>query len=370
MRTLPPISMRSCYKILTNLFVSIFLFLTSKAQQSIFKSTSFGGLAHYGSFITILPKAQYLRDSYSYFGEVYFQRNYKKEWPGGRQAVQWGSAIFFGNSGSRQYVGNMAGAFAFINLPIISKGNYVSKLRMGGGAGWIEKPYNKNTNHKNVLLGTSVNAYLNFIWQNEFKVFPKTYLNLGLSFSHLSNGSNTLPNLGLNIPAVSIGMRYAYDDLPATIHRVKDSFTKKTSLSLYSSIGIKQHPWVGSQRYVVNMLSAEITKQRSYKHQYGGGIVFFYDRSLQVNPRTITSDKRTHNNFQAGVYASYEYSIGRLSLPLQFGAYAFNHDVYSVIFQQIGMRYKFSKRFSAAVMLKSYGGKADVIHAGFGYKLK
>jgi hypothetical protein len=286
------------------------------------------------------------------------------------QFVQWGAGIFFGNTGSKQYVGNMKGAFSFINLPLFKKNTFQSKLRMGGGFGWIDKPYDKEINHKNVLLGTALNAYLNFIWQNEFKILPKTYFNFGLSFSHLSNGSSTLPNLGLNMPAVSVGFRYAYDDLAVTPHIVKDSFNKKISYALYASIGIKQHPWIGSKRYVVNILSGEITKKVSPKHQYGGGVNLFYDPSLAVNPETITSDKREGNNFQAGIFAAYEYSIGKISIPLQLGGYVFNHDVYSVIFQQFGMRYHFSKRFSAEILLKSNGGKADVIHTGIGYKFK
>ena len=361
--------MRDQHKLLTCL-VTILFFYVSYAQKSFFKTSSFGAQAHYGSFITILPKAQYLRDSYSYFGEINFQRNYKTQWPLDSQFVQWGGGIFFGNTGSKQYVGNMAGVFSFINLPLLHKNNFTSKLRMGGGLGWIEKPYNKNTNHKNVLLGTALNAYLNFIWQNEFKLTPKTFFNLGLSFSHLSNGSSTLPNLGLNIPAVSIGVRYAYNDEASPPRILKDSFQKKISYNLYASAGIKQHPWIGSKRYLVNVLSAEITKQAGRKHQYGGGVILFYDRSLEVNPRTITSDKREHNNFQAALLATYEYSIGRLSLPLQFGGYVFNHDVYSVIFQQAGLRYRFSKRFSAEMILKLYGGKADNFHAGIGYKIK
>lgn len=325
---------------------------------------------HYGSFITILPKAEYLRDSYSYFGEISFQRNHKRLWSTDSQYVQWGAGIFFGNTGSKEFVGTMKGAFSFINLSLFKRNNFQSKLRMGGGFGWIDKPYNKDINHKNVLLGTALNAYLNFIWQNEFKVLPKAYFNFGFSFSHLSNGSSTLPNLGLNVPAFSVGFRCAYDDLAVTPQIVKDSFFKTISYVLYASMGIKQHPWIGSQRYAVTILSGEIAKRVSPKHQYGGGVNLFYDPSLAVNPQTITSDKRKGNNFQAGIFAAYEYSIGKISLPLQLGGYVFNHDVYSVIFQQFGMRYHFSKRFSAQVILKSNGGKADVIHTGIGYKFK
>ena len=370
MQKIPVISTRYCYQKLVSCVICVLIFFTSSPQKSFFKSSSFGAQAHYGSFITILPKAEYLRDSYSYFGEISFQRNYKKLWPLDSQFVQWGGGVFFGNTGSKKYVGNMSGAFSFINLPLFYKNNFVSKLRIAGGLGWIEKPYNKNTNHKNVLLGSALNAYLNFIWQNELKLSTKTFVNLGLSFSHLSNGSSTLPNLGLNIPAISIGMRYAYSDAIVSTHTSTDSFEKKLSLNLYTSLGIKQHPWIGSERYLVNVLSGEVTRTINYKHQYGGGIIFFYDRSLEVNPETITSDKREHNNFQAALLGTYEYSIGRLSLPLQLGVYVYNHDVYSVIFQQAGLRYRFSKRFLATAMLKLYGGKADVFLAGIGYKIK
>jgi hypothetical protein len=342
----------------------------STKAQSFFQSSSFGVQAHYGSFITILPKAEYLRDSYTYFGEINFQRSYRKEWPDDSQLVEWGGGIFFGNTGSRHYVGNMTGVFSFVNLPFYVKKKFTSKLRLGGGAGWVEKPYNKNTNHKNVLLGTALNAYLNFIWQNEFNISKNLFFNIGFSFSHLSNGSASLPNLGLNIPAVSLGFRYQQNNTSTRTHIVNDSFQRKKVFHLYTSVGVKQHPWVGSKRYMVNVLSAEMTKQSSRKHQYGGGLILFYDRSLEVNPETITQDKRKHNNLQAGLLGTYEYSIGRLSLPLQFGVYVYNHDVYSPVFQQAGLRYKFSDRLSAQVLLKAYGGKADIIHAGIGYQLK
>src|SRR5215204_5261722 len=132
--------MRYRAKKMLGCIICILFFFTSTAKQSFFKSSSFGVQAHYGSFITILPKAQYLRDSYTYFGEIYFQRNYKKVWALDSQFVQWGGGIFLGNTGSKQYLGNMIGGFSFINLTLLARRNFQSKLRMGGGFGWIEKP--------------------------------------------------------------------------------------------------------------------------------------------------------------------------------------------------------------------------------------
>lgn len=349
--------------------LSCFFFLSSGAQSSFLRTGSFGSQMHFGSFLTMDPKAQYLRDSYTYFGEVYLQR-INKEWSTINKPVEWGISLLFGNTGSQQYMGNFGGAFSFINTPVIQQKKFASKLRIGAGLGWVQKPYDKEVNHKNVLIGTSLNGLFNFMWQNEYSISKHFSVSAGLSFTHLSNGASTLPNLGINIPAVSLGVRYAAEKPVITREAFGNDFSKKRSFTFYTSAGIKQLPWIGSQRYLVNIVNAEITKQFAHNQQYGGGLILFYDRSMQVNPYTITSDKRKNKNVQAGIYASYEYFFGKISLPLQLNAYIYNKDIYSALFQQIGVRYKVSKQFSAHAMLKTHGGKADVIHAGIGYKLK
>lgn len=341
----------------------------SLAQQSFVKSTSFGLQYHYGSFITMAPKAQYLRDSYTGFGELYFERtNYN--WSTVKQPVRWGVSLFFGNTGSRKYMGNMAGALPFISMPLIKRSFYNSKFRVGAGLGWVEKPYDKNSNHKNVLIGSPVNACINFLWQNEFKINHRLLFNAGFSFTHLSNGASKLPNLGINVPAVSIGIKYSGKEQAISRHDFPDSFNRKLSFSAFTSVGFKQQPWIGSKQYLVNTLAIEATKKLSYNNQYGAGIIMFYDRSMQVNPYSITSDKREGKNVQLGVYASYEHSFGRFSLPLQLSGYVYNHDIYSVIFQQVGVRYHLPGHWTIQALLKTHGGKADVIHGGIGYKLK
>ena len=361
-------SMKICFK-KTWIAFFCFCFISSNAQQSFFSNTSFGLQTHYGSFLTMDPKAQYLRDSYSYFGEVYLQK-INQEWSTVSRPIAWGVSVLFGNSGSRQYIGNTGGVFPFINAPFIQRKNFNSKLRIGAGVGWVQKPYDKETNHKNVLIGTTINGVFNFLWQNEYRINQNLFINAGLSFTHLSNGASTLPNLGINIPGVSLGLRYTVNEKAATREKFTDSFNRKLSLNFYTSAGVKQLPWIGSPRYLVNVFNAELVKRYAHNKQYGGGVILFYDRSMQVNPYTITSDKRKNKNVQAGVYLSYEHFFGKVSLPLQLNAYVFNRDIYSVLFQQIGVRYEVSKHLTAQAMLKTHGGKADVIHAGIGYQLK
>src|SRR5690349_9792821 len=139
--------MKVACKRLLFLFTYLHFIFWATSQQSFFSSSSFGFQYHYGSFLTMAPKAQYLRDSYTNFGELYFQR-LNPDWSTIRQPVQWGVSMFYGNTGSKEYMGHMAGVYPFINMPLLKGGFYSSKFRVGAGLGWVEKPYDKNKNHK------------------------------------------------------------------------------------------------------------------------------------------------------------------------------------------------------------------------------
>lgn len=339
------------------------------AQQGFLNRSAIGGQFHYGSFLTVEPKAVYLKDSYSYFGELYFQQSTKYPAECNKAAPQWGAGLFFGQTGSKQYVGKMGGLFSFISLPLFKYKTFTSNLRLGAGLGWIEKPYDKITNHKNVLIGSPINGYINAFWQNEWGIAPNTFLNAGVSFSHLSNGSSSLPNLGLNIPAVSAGVRYGGTLSPKELQTMLNPAAKKWAINAYTSLGIKQKPWVGSKRYIINVVSTEISKRVSVRSQFGVGAFLFYDRSLVIDPQSFTGAKRDVSKVQAGAYIAYDYKVGRLSLPLQLGIPIINSKTNAKRFQQIGIRYSLTERWTSQLLLKTYGGKADLLHLGIGYKI-
>lgn len=348
----------------------IHLCFTAVAQKDFFKNNAVGVQGYYGSFLTNDPKAQYVRDSYTYFGELYFEKKFIQNCgqPKGAK-LHWGAGLFFGNTGSRQYLGDMSGAFAFAKFPLITTTRFRSSFRIGAGLGWIEKPYNKSTNHKNVLIGSHLNGHINLLLQNEIRLSPHLFINAGLGFSHLSNGGITLPNLGLNTPSFVIGILYKGKELLKNNQLKQDSFTTKLSVSLHTSAGIKQLPWIGSKRYLINVMAIEINKRISYTNQFGSGVVLFYNPSLEVDPATITSNKRQGNKLQGGLYLLYEHFLRKLSVPLQFGAYLFNKDIHPALFQQIGLRYRVSGKWKVQLLLKTHAGKADFIHTGICYGL-
>ena len=131
-------------------------------------------------------------------------------------------------------MGSMAGAFTYVSLPLYRLKSLESLLRLAGGIAWVQKPYNENTNHKNVLIGSPFNGYINILWQHTWQLTAATAVTAGASFSHLSNGGITLPNLGLNIPAVVVGVQHGLAAATKTITADKAAVSGKRFLKTFT----------------------------------------------------------------------------------------------------------------------------------------
>lgn len=329
---------------------------------------SIGGRFYYGSYFTSQPKAEYIRDSYASFGEVYVEKTTtgKEEWQVSHNYPSAGIGFLFGNPGSKKYIGTLYALYPYIRFPLLSSHSYKGSLKIGGGAALISKPYDVYTNPKNTLIGTRFNAFLSLVLQNEIKLSDRLYLDAGIGIMHISNGSTTLPNLGLNIPNINAGLRFALSEPVIRKRKAVDSSSSKIDLAAYTSVSIKQYPWVGGSYYLINAVQMEASKRVRRNYSLGAGILLIYNRTLR---RYITEDRPenpTYKKFQAGIYLSYEHFLGRLSIPVQVGPYIYNGSG-SGIFQQYGVRFRATGQLSVQALLKSHSGQADFIHVGAGY---
>lgn len=321
---------------------------------------------HWGSFLTIEPKTQYLQDSYAQFTELQWQHS---KLIGAKQNIRWGTSLFFGNSGSSQHLGKIGGAFASIAAPIKQKQKWLLNFRAGAGIGYVQKPYQKMTNFKNVVIGTHLNAFLHVGVENSWHLTNQFQLLAGVSFSHLSNGATRLPNLGLNIPAFTLGVLYQNNNknAAAKIEGPTPS-SKKIAWLLYSGAGTTQRPFVGSKQYTVFVAQAEAGRQTAAGGAAISGVAFFYNPALHV-PNPDLGDTLQRSESQVALYAGYRFILTKhFSFPVQAGVYLYNAANNPAVYQQIGVRYSLGRHVFTGLHLKTHGGKADYIHAGIGYQ--
>jgi hypothetical protein len=353
------------------LFCSICFCSLAQSDKASFLSTlSVGAKTHYGFFVVNQPKSEYVRDSHTYFGELTIstQTTGKKNWQQVNHNPQAGVSFLYGNSGSREYIGHIAALFPYMKFPLVKTAHSLTSFRLGFGAGWVQKPYDKETNSKNLLIGTKLNGCINMLVEQEWQLHKNWFLSTGISFTHISNGSFTLPNLGLNIPALFLGLRYALKPVQPVIEKQGwPAFEKKWHYALLSYAAGKQSYPLESPVYLVNTVMLEAARDISRTSRLGAGLNSTLDRSLSIETEGFGFDK-SQSQWQVSAYALYERVIGNLSIPFQVGFYLYNNYQFTPFYQVMGLRYRFLPHWVAGLQLKAHLGKADYLQWGLGYK--
>jgi len=351
------------------------LFFSAHAQDSLPPGKpplSVEVKTHYGFFITNKPKAVYIRDSYSSFGEISVSKQTcgSAYWHQANNYPRIGIAAFYGNTGSRQYMGDMAGVFPFVNFTLHRSTAFRLGFRLGTGVAWIEKPFNVNTNYKNLMISTHINSCISMLLEAEARITAHWAVNGGISFTHISNGLWQVPNLGLNMPALSLGLRYQPKKTPPFRSLPAPAAAKKMYLQVFVTGAIKQNDRLESPHAFVTTVITELMFHKKNNDELGAGLLLTSDPSLlkEVPEAPILTVDDSKPKVQAGVYACYEHNIGRVSLPLQLGAYVYNKYPVSSFFQIIGVRYAINTHLKAILQLKTHMGKADHIDWGIGYR--
>lgn len=345
----------------------------SQSNSDTFLSTlSFTGAIHYGLYNAGNPKLQAIIDSRPILGEldISTQTTGKKSWQqlGGYPVL--GIGIIYGNSGSREYIGNLAGIFPFINIALYKKDIFSLNCRLGIGAGWVQKPFNVETNYENLVIGSHLNACINLRFTAAFRLARHLTSDLGISFTHFSNGSSKLPNLGLNIPTLTLGLKYTINPALRMINRSYDPAPKKVNYFLFVSGAVKEAYPLESATYLVTLFNFEVLKDFSYKGRFGGGLNLTYDPSLstEVTNSVLYAFDQSKPKTEVSIYGSYEYVLGKFSLPLQFGVYLYNNYPVEWVYQVIGFRFRVDNHLILSAGLKTHFFNADFIQWGIGYK--
>jgi hypothetical protein len=349
-------------------FIALVFFSVVKAQDTtkgFFKYSSIGLQFYEGTTIGITYNR--IRDSRPFSGEIYYQRqiNPAPAWNNTKRLPQWGFGLSATHSGTK-YVGAIVCLYPFIKVPLYTIGSLQSDFRVGFGVGWVEKPYEKETNPEDLLLSQKFNTHSNLQWQNELRLSSRHFINTAVTFYHCSNAKTSLPNLGINIPSLSVGYRYAFNGETKKPVYVNDTLNKKVFYKVFLSGGVKQMQVPDSSYYFVKVLSGEISKQIGYSSIVSLGMFVTHDASVKTD--TLIKNLGSVKTSQVGLYGSYEYNFGRITIPVQFGIFLYNSN--SKLLEALGVRYKISDKWMAELLLKAHGHKADLMHFGIGYLIR
>lgn len=283
-----------------------------------------------------------------------------------------GVGFQYWNLGNDRELGNSYGIFPQILFPINHSPHLLISGRLSCGIGYIEKTFDRLGNHKNVAISTNINCLISFGLYARAFVRKRTQIVTGLEFTHMSNGGFKVPNLGVNIPSVNIGLSHFLGEKKAFYPERSLPRPRSTIVNLLIAGGIKEIVPPGGKKHGALSFTGTISKSLSLKSSIGTGMDVLYDHSIETR---LKGDSVNVRNFtyamRSGIHVSYELKVQKLSILFENGFYLYNRYAGDgSIYTRLCLRYHFADRYFAVLNLKTHFAKADYWEYGIGMRLK
>lgn len=298
-----------------------------------------------------------------------------KKWHKENNMPEVGLSFNFINFANPQQLGYCFGLSPFIDIPL-NKLQKKSRLymRITWGASYLTKHYDVNSNRKNIAIGSGMNTYVQWKWFWHLNLNKQLRLEPGFSFAHASNGRAAVPNLGLNVVSLNLGLTYKLKN--ERVENVKpdttDLWGTKHELLIWDAVGFNEHEPPNGQKYIANTFGVNYYYNRSNKHKFGLGFDISYDTQNKYHLETSGHPSNGWTDLlQLGPKLCYAYNIGRVSLPIEMGYYAISKPKEDgPIFHRIGIRYFCENGIMFNFTLKSHWAVASHFDYGIGYRFK
>lgn len=360
------------------LVLSVFA-LQANAQfnQPLKHSQSIRLATQYGFIIPHRPTMRHLIIDHVPSFELSYQKEVSGEelWHALFLHPGYGVTLYHVDLGNPDVLGRGTGIYPYVSLPLAQSSKWSYQVKVGMGLVFLNSPFDLEDNPKNIAIGSKINSL--FIFQNEFEYLFSERLSLstGLSFTHYSNASVRVPNLGLNIPSLRFSVNYHFgEESSSRIHQGKDhsnDFTSVTSLFIMGNGGLKEAYPAGGQKFGAFTLSAMVRKSLSWKSVLYVGVEGFQNRSLLYQSEVANEPLENYWQIsQLGLHANYTLKLGKLEMYVGPGIYALSRwKGDGLWYNKLGIRYWASGKWMLMTSLKTHNTKADYFEVGIGYHL-
>jgi hypothetical protein len=245
-------------------------------------------------------------------------------------------------------------------------------LRLCMGATYITKHFDIHDNHKNIAIGSHVNAFVQFKWFWHLQLTKNLRFEPGFAFTHASNGKYRNPNLGLNVVSFNAGLNFLIPSSAKPVITPIDSSTKvksKNEILTYAAIGFNQRS-ISSKELKTYVFSVAYQRNVRNTHKFSAGLDLFYDQNYQIDyENKLLSAPSGFDQMRLSARLGYSYNVGRISFPIEVGYYIFEKvQPDGFIVSRIGVRYYSASGIIAHFGLRTHFAVAYTFEYGLGYR--
>ena len=336
----------------------------------------------------------------SVFGDINiaWQTRGKQIWNQYYKYPQVGLLLSAGYLGNNDILGYSISVVPNISIRLSNWEKANINVLLGLGLSYFSKKYDEIDNKENGLIGTSITNNTLVSFDMNYQLSQKFVLTAGISASHFSDAHYQLPNFGINIPAVNIGVKYFPKTFPKEYYQYDSAinFNKKFLFNLKFGLGFHEFGSAvkptGGPKYPIYTATAYMSKRLSPIFNFQFGINYNYYTSYYdfIVSQEYYSSNQHFKSSSIIAFAGGEFIIGNFGFTGQLGTYLYNEfykDLQDLRSMNQSWRYQTSRyvtfRLGAqyyifnpikstklnpwiGAFLKSVGGAADFVEISIG----
>ncbi|MNL02496.1 Lipid A 3-O-deacylase (PagL) [compost metagenome] len=254
-----------------------------------------------------------------------------------------------------------------LNFSLLKVKNTELCVTPGLGMGYLGETWFTN---ENVLVGSHLNFSSRIGLKLSTKIGPSTSLSAGLDILHFSNGGTRVPNNGMNVSSVSLGLVQSLrtNAVVDTASWSKPMSYRKHSIDIGVNIGRR-----GVYRSKEGLYKTGLYAGYNYRLNrvlgFGAGVDAVYYHTIYDplrNEETFQSKASSLDRWRVGLAIGPDLWMGRLGLMVKYGYYLhYNSLMDNKTYWTPGLKY-YALDW-AAVQAKIYIHQTEADFVGFGF---
>ncbi len=236
-----------------------------------------------------------------------------------------GISFINGNLGNRRQFGKIYTLVPNITFDFKTYNKAKIQTSFGWGLAYFTKPYDSISNPHNILIGSHI-THTAFIQLNYLQQIGKgLFLQVGGAYIHASNGHYQVPNGGLNLATLNIGIKKYFNNYQP--QKIPENIEIRTNwdLSVVSGIGLHEFAGtlfpVGTPKYTIYTTSVFAGKYYKYWGKFFTGFSgkFYTAYLYNITKDTLFTENIMLKSSVLTVFLANEFQFGHFAIYTQGG---------------------------------------------------
>lgn len=302
----------------------------------------------------------------------------------------------YGTLGNSAVLGSMIGGLYRLEFPFRLSDKWYAEPIAAFGIAAFTKHYHTEKNPDNTLVGSTFTFNASARLLLRYYITPFWSLQMNAGVYHCSNSHYQLPNLGVNLPVISAGVRYHIQ--PASFLFGKKNLERDKRWHGQVRLALGQNEQgastlpVNGPRYPIYLGALYATHYLSPVNKFHAGVEGWYNTGVYdfITSQKLYDDKEHLRAMAFQAVVGNEFLFGHFSMLVNGGVYVYNPAYHKRLMTEhnddakrnlkgwltarLGFQYYIKdavihtgSNFYAGVYIKTNLGQADFLETGVGY---